>query len=107
MLSNGGESKWNAQFRAVTEGDTEIRRDENLECLEKWLELHLEALGTPKTLNREVTSLERVGWNINMARSLPVTNLAGPAVFSGEENKWGVRDPCKMGMPMRELLNAF
>lgn len=91
----------------MTGGDTEIRRDENLECREKWLELHLEALGTLKTLNREVTSWDKVGWNINMVRSLPVTNLAGPAVFSGEENKWGVRDPCEMGMPVRELLNAF
>lgn len=45
-----------AQFRAVAEGDTEIRRDEDLECQEKWFELHLEALGTLKILSMEVIS---------------------------------------------------
>lgn len=56
-MLNGG---WNGQFRAVAEGDTEIRRDEDLECQEKRFELHLEALGTLKILSREVTSW--TGW---------------------------------------------
>lgn len=99
MLSDGAECKWNAQFRAVAEGDTEIRRDENSECWEKWFELHLEALGTQKNLSREVTRLNRVGWNINLLRWLPVTNFAGPAVFSGVENKWGVETLVKWVWP--------
>lgn len=43
--------------------------------------------------------MDRVGWNINMVRFLPVTNLAGPAVFSGIENTWGLETLIKWVSP--------
>lgn len=83
-----------AQFRAVAEGGTKRRLEGEmgpLNARRNGLDFILRLWDHFENFKQGSDGLEKVGGNINMVRSPPVTKCHGPAVFQGvEENRWGV-----------------